>query len=182
MCRMIMSSLPPSHELTSAFVVLVANRLGIEAGGRDPPSGECFIDIDRFLWLLEAGDTIIAVHNTARLSSGTVTQGVCVICNNHIYVFDHSVVLPSGEVRMFIDGAPPGGAGEGGGVCRIVTADVRDVQRRNYLLRPVGLELFTCDGLNYLLIFHKSERETVAEHIAQVNAAKERCVHIPGRI
>jgi hypothetical protein len=150
------------------FGDLVALRLGLDGARSDSAAG-C-IDVDRFLWLLDASDTIVAVYNTARLSSGTVTQGVCVICNNHIYVFDHSLVLPTGEVQMFFDAQiPRGGAREGGAVCRVATADLRDVQKRNYLLRPVGLELFTCDGLNYLLIFHKSEREAVAEYIAQVN-------------
>jgi hypothetical protein len=58
---------------------------------------------------------------------------------------------------------------DGQAVCRLAHLEVRDIQRRNYLLRPVGLELFMADGLNHLLIFHKSEREVVIEKMMQVS-------------
>ncbi|EKX48834.1 hypothetical protein GUITHDRAFT_68501, partial [Guillardia theta CCMP2712] len=46
--------------------------------------------------------------------------------------------------------------------------DIRDIQRRKYLLRPVGIEIFTSDGLGCLLVFHKTERETVFESVCNL--------------
>ncbi len=158
----------------------------------------------RFLWLLEPRDEIIAVYNTARLSSGSAIRGVCVICSMHIYIFDQSFVKPNGEVYMFYDKSTHGTqqapksaataavgannaarksavekqASDGQAVCRLGHVEIRDIQRRNYLLRPVGLELFMSDGLNHLLIFHKSERETVIERMMQVCVYTYVCMYV----
>ncbi|CAN6439603.1 unnamed protein product [Victoria cruziana] len=39
--------------------------------------------------------------------------------------------------------------------------DVHDILKRDYQLRPVAIEIFSMDGCNDLLIFHKKEREEV---------------------
>ena len=35
--------------------------------------------------------------------------------------------------------------------------DIREVHKRRYLLQPMGLELFSADGRNFLLAFPKKE-------------------------
>jgi hypothetical protein len=157
------------------------------------------IDEDKLLWLLEPGDRLQAVFNCARLSSGDTVAGVCVVCSRHVYVFDHCLVMPSGDVDMFYENhsssAPPAlvsaqrianhsdlgsissdDVAEPQAVRRYALASIRDIQRRNYLLRPVGLEMFTSDGLNCLLIFHKSEREAAFERIW---ACRNSCMQQP---
>ena len=69
-------------------------------------------------------------------------------------------------------GCPEGGlavqtwdSGEMAVVHRWHHAEIRDLQRRKYLLRPVGIEMFTNDGLDSLLLFHKSERDSVYDRI-----------------
>lgn len=61
----------------------------------------CFTDHDKFLWLLETGDEMAAVYNCMRLNSGNTTMGVLVVCRHHLYIFDHCIVKPNGEVSIF---------------------------------------------------------------------------------
>ena len=148
-------------------------------------SGANVIDHDKFIWLLDGADDILAIHNCIRLFSGATISGVLLVCTQHVYVFDHCQVLATGEVRMFAESAgqvaagnrtAPGAAGGSGTdagwevsemafVHRWSHAEIRDLQRRKYLLRPVGIEMFTADGLDCLLIFHKSERDSVYDSI-----------------
>jgi len=164
-------------------------------GGSDSSAGceHNVIDHDKFMWLLESGDDIVGIHNCMRLFSGTTLSGVLLVCTHHVYVFDHCNVLSSGEVSMFAGAAGQPAAGEKaqqGGVealdqtesagCEVSElsemavvhrwshAEIRDLQLRKYLLRPVGIEMFTNDGLNSLLIFHHSERDSVYDKIMMV--------------
>ena len=182
-----------SQDLTQRIRGLYSGDSGPAADGEGG-----IIDEDKLLWLLEPGDRLQAVFNCARLSSGDTVAGVCVICSRHVYVFDHCLVMPSGDVAMFYEqtstvspcnSANPhiAASGELRGMCgddvaepqavrRYALASIRDIQRRNYLLRPVGLEMFTSDGLNCLLIFHKSEREVAFERLW---TARNSCLQQP---
>jgi len=147
------------------------------------------IDHDKFMWLLESADDILAIHNCMRLYSGKTVSGVLLVCTHHVYVFDYCQVLSTGEVSMFASAAGQAAAektGENGVaneaevtvgweasemavVHRWSHSEIRDLQRRKYLLRPVGIEMFTNDGLDdCLLIFHKSERDSVYDKIMTV--------------
>jgi hypothetical protein len=147
------------------------------------------IDHDKFMWLLQSADDILAIHNCMRLFSGKTVSGVLLVCTHHVYVFDDCQVLSTGEVSMFASAAGQAAAekaGENGHtneaevtagweasemavVHRWSHSEIRDLQLRKYLLRPVGIEMFTNDGLDdCLLIFHKSERDSVYEQIMTV--------------
>ncbi|KAJ1494501.1 BEACH domain-containing protein, partial [Baffinella frigidus] len=167
-------------------------------GNDDEGNAACEVRVDKFQWALELGDPIVAIYNCARLSCGTPVPGVLLVCGRNLYLFDHCLVEPSGEVS--IQGRPggpadPGEGGRAGGgavgedtsVRRWAYWSIRDIQRRRYLLRPVGMglfatdgsncllilyllrpvgmELFATDGSDCLLIFHKSERQAVFDHI-----------------
>ncbi|XP_047325532.1 protein SPIRRIG-like [Impatiens glandulifera] len=46
---------------------------------------------------------------------------------------------------------------------------VHEILRRDYQLRPVAIELFSMDGYNDLLVFHKKEREEVFKNLVAMN-------------
>lgn len=46
---------------------------------------------------------------------------------------------------------------------------VHEFLKRDYQLRPVAIEIFSMDGCNDLLVFHKNEREKVFKNIASMN-------------
>ena len=116
-------------------------------------------DHDKFLWLLESGDEMTAVYNCMRINSGATIMGVLVVSRNHLYIFDHCLVNANGEVSIFSHEqnltekpAPTPEAGttitlQGGGwsaledhtsVRKWTVTQIRDIQKRKYLLRPVS--------------------------------------------
>ncbi|KAM7521637.1 hypothetical protein LguiA_011539 [Lonicera macranthoides] len=46
---------------------------------------------------------------------------------------------------------------------------VHEILKRDYQLRPVAIEIFSMDGCNDLLVFHKKEREEVFRNLVAVN-------------
>ncbi|KAE8679627.1 WD repeat and FYVE domain-containing protein 3-like isoform X2 [Hibiscus syriacus] len=46
---------------------------------------------------------------------------------------------------------------------------IHEILKRDYQLRPVAIELFSMDGYNDLLVFHKREREEVFKNLLVVN-------------
>ncbi|GMP90848.1 hypothetical protein CsSME_00041801 [Camellia sinensis var. sinensis] len=46
---------------------------------------------------------------------------------------------------------------------------VHEILKRDYQLRPVAIELFSMDGCNDLLVFHKKEREEVFKYLVAMN-------------
>lgn len=46
---------------------------------------------------------------------------------------------------------------------------VHEILKRDYQLRPVAIELFSMDGCNDLLVFHKKEREEVFKNLVSMN-------------
>ncbi|XP_019455527.1 PREDICTED: protein SPIRRIG-like [Lupinus angustifolius] len=46
---------------------------------------------------------------------------------------------------------------------------VHEILKRDYQLRPVAIEIFSMDGCNDLLVFHKKERELVFKHLVSMN-------------
>ncbi|KAJ8749495.1 hypothetical protein K2173_025690 [Erythroxylum novogranatense] len=47
--------------------------------------------------------------------------------------------------------------------------NVHEILKRDYQLRPVAIEIFSMDGCNDLLVFHKKEREEVFKNLASMN-------------
>lgn len=46
---------------------------------------------------------------------------------------------------------------------------VHEILKRDYQLRPVAVEIFSMDGCNDLLVFHKKEREEVFKNLVAMN-------------
>uniref|UniRef100_A0A2P2MDC3 BEACH domain-containing protein lvsA n=1 Tax=Rhizophora mucronata TaxID=61149 RepID=A0A2P2MDC3_RHIMU len=46
---------------------------------------------------------------------------------------------------------------------------VHEILKRDYQLRPVAIEIFSMDGCNDLLVFHKKEREEVFKNLVSMN-------------
>ncbi|CAL0300600.1 unnamed protein product [Lupinus luteus] len=46
---------------------------------------------------------------------------------------------------------------------------VHEILKRDYQLRPVAFEIFSMDGCNDLLVFHKKEREEVFKNLVSIN-------------
>lgn len=46
---------------------------------------------------------------------------------------------------------------------------VHELLKRRYQLRPVAIELFSMDGCNDLLVFHKNERDDVFKNLLAMN-------------
>lgn len=46
---------------------------------------------------------------------------------------------------------------------------VHEILKRDYQLRPVAIEIFSMDGFNDLLVFHKKEREEVFKNLVAMN-------------
>ena len=121
-------------------------------GGEDKAPTSREIQLDKLQWALEQGDAALAAFNCARLESGTPVPGVLLVCARSLYLFEHCSIEASGDVVGQPALAPTRAAvGEGSSVRRWAHRSIRDIQRRRYLLRPVGLEIFS-DGKDCLLI------------------------------
>ncbi|KAM0064499.1 putative transcription factor WD40-like family [Helianthus debilis subsp. tardiflorus] len=49
---------------------------------------------------------------------------------------------------------------------------VHEILKRDYQLRPVAVEIFSMDGCNDLLVFHKKEREEVFKNLLAMNLSR----------
>jgi hypothetical protein len=60
---------------------------------------------------------------------------------------------------------------------------VHEILKRDYQLRPVAVEIFSMDGCNDLLVFHKKEREEVFKNLVAMNLPRnsmyEFCYSLP---
>ena len=134
-------------------------------GGEDKAPTSREIQLDKLQWALEQGDAALAAFNCARLESGTPVPGVLLVCARSLYLFEHCSIEASGDVVGQPALAPTRAAvGEGSSVRRWAHRSIRDIQRRRYLLRPVGLEIFS-DGKDCLLILNKAERQAALDRI-----------------
>lgn len=50
---------------------------------------------------------------------------------------------------------------------------VHEISKRDYQLRPVAVEIFSMDGCNDLLVFHKKEREEVFKNLVAMNLPRD---------
>ncbi|KAL0418701.1 UNVERIFIED_CONTAM: protein SPIRRIG [Sesamum radiatum] len=59
---------------------------------------------------------------------------------------------------------------------------VHELLKRDYQLRPVAIEIFSMDGCNDLLVFHKKEREEVFKNLMAMNLPRNSIIHaVPER-
>ncbi|KAH9262136.1 hypothetical protein BASA82_000814 [Batrachochytrium salamandrivorans] len=131
----------------------------------------------KILRLLEPGDEIVETINCARLVGLELCEGLCIVCQDNIYLVDNYFQRPDGEI-VNIEDVPheerniyhwivTGSKRHDNdtGVTEILTDeekhmcrkcsfdDIKEVHKRLYLFRNVALEIFIGDGRNFLLTF-----------------------------
>mmetsp|Transcript_12674 Transcript_12674/g.20670 ORF Transcript_12674/g.20670 Transcript_12674/m.20670 type:complete len:954 (+) Transcript_12674:301-3162(+) len=139
--------------------------------------------------LLEADDKVFMSYNCARVAGMDKRDGVFLICALNLYFVADYQVASNGKI---VEAASPlkgclsstgstgswgGGGGQGGDRNAGATrqrqlwkwsyADIREVHKRRYLLRPVAIELFITDGRNALLVFDIDKRDEVFNRILE---------------
>lgn len=127
--------------------------------------------------LLEAGDTVLESFNAARVTGLDICEGLMLICRDNIYLIDNYTRRSDGELDD-IDNVPeeerngynlilsasasPPEAGRPRHACRKWAYDnIKEVHKRKFLFRNVGLEIFLLDGRNFLVTLEPSDRDMV---------------------
>eukprot|EP00762_Andalucia_godoyi_P001680 ANDGO_07160.mRNA.1 Protein SPIRRIG len=135
-----------------------------------------------------AGDKPQAIFNSARLVGLEACPCVVVLGQNSFYVIDH-LWISEGQLRTVLGSLEtvfvrPGNqrldartttSSYSSSMRHVVRSwtfsDIKEVHRRLYLQQPVGLEMFFSDGLNYLLIFDRSDRNLLFQKITSRSVA-----------
>eukprot|EP00727_Mastigamoeba_balamuthi_P006242 m51a1_g2237 putative wd repeat and fyve domain-containing protein 3 (4017) ;mRNA; f:264190-277056 len=147
--------------------------------------------ISRLRRLLEPGDELLHMYICGTVEGMDRRDGLFLICSRNLYVVD-GYTLSAGEVieidlskQKSSDGDASSsdkskvrtaelGTWWGGEIyeahaCRKWSReDVREVQARRYMLRWVGVELFSADGRNHLLVFSKEDIDTVLSKLRSI--------------
>ncbi|KAI8930272.1 hypothetical protein BC831DRAFT_502404 [Entophlyctis helioformis] len=124
----------------------------------------------KILRLLEIGDEIVDTVNCARLVGLELCDGLCILCQDNIYLIDNYFQRGDGEI-VDIDDVPleernlyhnivksskksDVAEDEDRHACRKCSYnDIKEVHKRLYLFRNVAFEIFLSDGRNFLLTF-----------------------------
>ncbi|VDL90055.1 unnamed protein product [Schistocephalus solidus] len=129
-----------------------------------------------FTRLLAPGERIQAIYRCARICGLDVHEGLLLFGRENFYLIDGYTLLNTGGVADI--GALPAGMVHEPVVptttssrrthrpCstmyfRLPYDKIREVHRRRYLLQQTALEVFNCDGCNFLLVFAKDLRNKV---------------------
>ena len=130
----------------------------------------------KLLRLLDSGDEILDTINCGRLTGLELCEGLCIICQNNIYLIDnyfqradseivdideatmeerniyHFIVTQSKRSEDAKDSNRLRSADRH--ICRKCSfSDIQEVHKSLYLFRNVALEIFLVDGRNFLLTF-----------------------------
>lgn len=121
----------------------------------------------RIQQLLEKGDSIETKYNCGYVSGMDNRDGIMLICSHNIYIICDYKFLGEELVEV----TPPPSQWEQyhnlksdlpqHKCYRWSYDDIKDIDRRLYLLRQVALEIFSNDGRNFLVVFDKETREEV---------------------
>ncbi|KAJ3211572.1 hypothetical protein HDU67_004427 [Dinochytrium kinnereticum] len=125
----------------------------------------------KILRLLDAGDTVMETFNSARVLGLDICEGLLLLCKNNMYLINNYYRRADGELVdidnvvneerniyhiMLENQSGKKSAPEDGERYfrrRWNWDDVREVHKRLFLSRGVALEIFLCDGRNYILTF-----------------------------
>ncbi|KAI9028612.1 hypothetical protein DFJ74DRAFT_495541 [Hyaloraphidium curvatum] len=127
--------------------------------------------------LLEAGDTVLESYNAARVMGLDICEGLLLVCKQNIYLIDNYTRRSDGELDD-IDNVPidernpynvilsysatPRVPGRSRHTCRKWAYDnIKEVHRRKFLFRNVGLEIFLLDGRSFLVTLEPADRDIV---------------------
>ena len=142
-------------------------------------------DNQTLLRLLEHDDKVSHMFRCARIQGLDTTEALLLFGREHLYIVDGFTLLKSREIRDIgslppgshdpvIPSATTGGTTSCGGATGSESHDcyklhydeIREALQRRYLLQPIGIELFSSDGRNYLLAFPKAkERNKVYQRL-----------------
>lgn len=127
--------------------------------------------------LLEAGDTVLESYNAARVMGLDICEGLLLICKQNIYLIDNYTRRSDGELDdvanvlpeernsynvILANAASQHIPGKPRHTCRKWAYDnIKEVHKRKFLFRNVGLEIFLLDGRNFLVTLEPAERDAV---------------------
>lgn len=143
-----------------------------ELGGDDEVDEEEEEEAFRVQRLLEPGDKIKHTFNCGLVEGMDKTDGLFIICTNNLYIINEYKLTPEGEI---IEVVPPPSQWEQYHSIKRDSAkhkcqrwsydDIKRLAKRMYLLCHNALEIFSKDGRNFLVVFDKTERETIIEKL-----------------
>ncbi|KAJ3336562.1 hypothetical protein HDU93_002592 [Gonapodya sp. JEL0774] len=125
--------------------------------------------------LLDPGDTVIESYNSARVLGLDICEGLLVICKHNIYLIDNYIRRSDGELdevshvlpeerniyNVILKGKNFGSADLKHEARKWAYESIKEVHKRKFLFRNVGLEIFLVDGRNFLITLDPKDRETV---------------------
>ncbi|CAH1175861.1 unnamed protein product [Phaedon cochleariae] len=132
-------------------------------------------DNQTLLRLLEENEKITYMFRCARIQGLDTTEGLLLFGQEYCYIVDGFTLLKNRDIRD-IDSVPqntneyepilpnPGSPRRSRAMrqcSKFSYEDIREVHKRRYLLQPMGLEVFSGDGRNYLLAFPRKIRNKV---------------------
>ncbi|XP_074647224.1 WD repeat and FYVE domain-containing protein 3-like [Tubulanus polymorphus] len=128
-------------------------------------------DNQTVLRLLDDGEKISHMYRCARIQGLDTCEGLLLFGREHFYIIDGFTLLQTKEI-IDIDNIPEelhepiipmtAKSGPQKRMCsKFEFSEIREVHKRRYLLQPLGLEVFSADGRNYLLAFPRKIRNKV---------------------
>ncbi|VDP07627.1 unnamed protein product, partial [Soboliphyme baturini] len=132
-------------------------------------------DNQTLLRLLEEGEELNSMFRCARVNGLDTTEGLLLFGRDHYYVIDGFTLLKTREIRdldflpeelhcpivPYIANGMTRTRGRKKLCSKFAYEDIRECQKRRYLLQPIAIEVFSADGRNYLLAFPKKMRNSV---------------------
>lgn len=109
----------------------------------------------------------------ARIQGLDTTEGLLLFGQEHCYVVDGFTLLKNREIRdiesvnqngyepILPNPGSPRRSRAMRQCSKFAYEEIREVHKRRYLLQPMALEVFSCDGRNYLLAFPRKVRNKV---------------------
>ncbi|XP_058056243.1 WD repeat and FYVE domain-containing protein 3 [Anopheles bellator] len=139
-------------------------------------------DNQALLRLLEENEKVSHIFRSARIQGLDTFEGLFLIGRQCCYIVDGFTLLRNREIRD-IDTLPkenyepiipctaPAETQTFRNIRRcskILYEDIREIQKRRYLLQPIALEMFCCDGQNYLISFPCKVRNKVFQKLTSM--------------
>ncbi|CAK9291092.1 unnamed protein product [Gordionus sp. m RMFG-2023] len=149
----------------------VIDSSGTLAQASSPLVSSIIPDNQAILRLIEEKETIKSMFRCARVDGLDTYEGLLLFGNHHYYIVDGFTLLKTREIRdihtlpsNYHDPIIPFSPMQKDikKKChKFSYCDIKEVLKRRYLLLPIGLEIFSADGRNYLLVFPKTTRDKV---------------------
>ncbi|QQP38079.1 WD repeat and FYVE domain-containing protein_ putative, partial [Caligus rogercresseyi] len=135
------------------------------------PDEEESSDYQTVMRLLEDGEKISHMYRCARIQGLDTAEGLLLFGRDHFYILDGFTLVNGREVHdiEYIPDYEPIIPVVPGQVVvvskrevfKVSYDNVKEVHIRRYLLQPIAIEVFSCDGQNKLLAFTKATRPKI---------------------